>query len=257
MILARDTLQRANAAINNDSATLMFLGSTIPLTISSSGCMYVQIGRTLDATNVETKKTLSRILFPSMTCGVTLGVKHKARKLHSQFCHPSADCLIELLKCAGTFDQFLFNSIKTVSEQCELCYKNEESQKRSSSSIERKPNVINSRNGYQSSSESESDDGTTTDDLQNDIDEYNLLDEWTYVSNNKTLPNVSSIIECKFANYDPIVKCKVLSKAGKSSAANWHYLNILENGEVQGKCCSFKNAFWRSVDNANGEVNED
>ena len=89
-------------------------------------------------------------------------------------------------------------------------------------------------------------------------DDFKLdLDEWVLVNNNKNLPKVNSIIHCKFPNYETIIKCRIISKAGKSSTSSWHFLNIQEFGEDCGKCCSFKNVFWRSIDNANGEVNED
>ena len=123
LILGRATLQRANAEIKNGSKTMLFCGSIIPLIMSSSGCMYVQVGRLLDATNMETKKALARILSPPVFCPLTSNAKHKAQKLHLQFCHASANHLTELLKCAGTFDESIFRCLQQVTEHCELCLK--------------------------------------------------------------------------------------------------------------------------------------
>ncbi len=68
--------------------------------------------------------------------------------------------------------------------------------------------------------------------------------EWTYVTNKRDLPKVNTTIECKFPDHSNNVTCTVLSKAGKSSTASWHFLNIKE-GDEEGKCCSFKNAAWK------------
>ena len=265
LILGRATLQRANAEIKNGSKTMLFCGSIIPLIMSSSGCMYVQVGRLLDATNMETKKALARILSPPVFCPLTSNAKHKAQKLHLQFCHASANHLTELLKCAGTFDESIFRCLQQVTEHCELCLKIKKPLNKNSSFIRTPSIVVDSNVGHESSGESESDDDDEIDDdnsdsdkIDDDVDDESYDDaEWTCVNDKRSLPKVGSLIECKFENYDPIVKCRVLSKAGKSSTANWHFLNIIEQGEDQGKCCSFKNAFWRSVDNANGKVNED
>jgi hypothetical protein len=70
---------------------------------------------------------------------------------------------------------------------------------------------------------------------------------WIHVTNKKELPKAQSTIECKFPNQSDIVQCKILSKAGKSTTANWHYLNIQESESNEGKCCSFKNVSWRPV----------
>ena len=73
-------------------------------------------------------------------------------------------------------------------------------------------------------------------------------DNWTHVAANKHLPKVKSTIDCIFPGYTTPIKCKILSKAGKSTTNNWHYMNIKEGGEDCGKCCSFQNAKWRAVD---------
>ena len=76
-------------------------------------------------------------------------------------------------------------------------------------------------------------------------------DGWKSVRNHRDLPPVNSTVECRFPNYEDNIKCTIMSKAGKSSTSNWHYMNIKENEQQQGKCCSFKDASWRPADNAN------
>ena len=72
------------------------------------------------------------------------------------------------------------------------------------------------------------------------------------MSSKQDLPKVDSTVECQFPGQDFKVKCKILSKAGKASAANWHYLNVQE-GEGAGKCCDFKDVLWRRVDDSQDE----
>ena len=73
---------------------------------------------------------------------------------------------------------------------------------------------------------------------------------WVKVDSNQDLPKTKTSVECSFPGTDYPIKCKILSRAGKTSTNNWHYLNIIQDGESTGKCCSFKDASWRpcSVD---------
>ena len=123
LLLSQDTLRRANAKIDVGEATINFMGITIPLNISSSGHMCLEICRPLDFSNEETKRVLSRVLFSSPISS-TSDLKHKAAKLHLQFCHPTADRLIELLKKSGTSDQLIFDAIKNVTTHCDVCIRN-------------------------------------------------------------------------------------------------------------------------------------
>ena len=241
LILGSDALQRTNAKIHRASATIRFLGFNVPSTFSSSGHMFLQIGRSLDVENQEAKKVLSRVLSSRSAVGMANYSKVIARKLHLQFCHPPANRLIEFLQRAGVFDRAIFNSIEEIAVECELCSKSEPSLERACSKINF--DLTNRDISQHSSSESESD----SEDDNDEPDENNqvwLSEEWICVKNNKDLPKVNSFIYCKFPNFAPIVQCQILSRAGKLSAANWHFLNIQEQGEEYGKCCSFKDAFW-------------
>ena len=124
LLLSRDTLRRAKAKIDIEMSTICFLGNVIPLITSSSGHLCLSISRSLDATNEETRKVLSRVLFSSPIEGVGLDLKNKARKLHLQFCHPAAERLIDLVKKAGTSDQRVYDVIKEITSQCDVCIKN-------------------------------------------------------------------------------------------------------------------------------------
>ena len=241
LVLGTDTLKRANATIDKGSSTAFFFGSALPLSISSSGRLCIQIGRPLDVTNQETRKVLSRILFQSTSCN-DFDIIHQARKLHLQFCHPSVNRLIDLVKAAGAFDEAICNAIKQVSRQCKLCWECKKQPRNLMRLVKQNPDVM-SNHDHQSTSESESESESDGDDTLIDVDFENELDEWVLVNNNKSLPKVDSVVKCKFPNVETIIRCRIISRGGKSTTASWHFLNILEFGEGRAKCCSFKNVF--------------
>ena len=124
LLLSRETLKRANAKLDIGNSTVCFLGVVVPLTISSTGHLCLTISRPLDSSNVETQNVLSRVLFSSPIAGIGPDLKNKATKLHLQFCHPPADRLIDLIKKAGTSDERIFDAIRNVSSQCDVCIRN-------------------------------------------------------------------------------------------------------------------------------------
>ena len=85
--------------------------------------------------------------------------------------------------------------------------------------------------------------------------------DWIRVNSTRDLPKKDAIISCRFPTYDHVVKCRVLSRGGKASASNWHFLNILEDGKEAGRCCSFKDVIWKpgdiNVDGTGGNRNVD
>ena len=121
LLLSRDSLRRANAKIDVGASTIVFMGVTVPLNISSTGHMCLSICRPLDMSNIETRKVLSRVLFNSAVSASDIDLKRKAVKLHLQFCHPNADRLIDLLRKAGVHDEKVIKTIKDVTSKCDIC----------------------------------------------------------------------------------------------------------------------------------------
>ena len=124
LLLSRETLKRAKAKIDIELSSICFLGVNIPLSISSSGHLCLQISRPLDYSDKETQKVLSRVLFTSPMVGIGSDVKNKAKKLHIQFCHPTADRLVKLVENAGTHDKNVHDAIREVTSQCDICIRN-------------------------------------------------------------------------------------------------------------------------------------
>ena len=124
LLLSRDTLRKAKAKIDIEMATIDFLGATVPLMTTTTGHLCLSIHRSFDTSNKETQKVLSRVLFSSPIEGVGSDLKNKVSKLHLQFCHPTAERLIDLLKRAGTTDQHIFDVVHEVTLGCDVCLKN-------------------------------------------------------------------------------------------------------------------------------------
>ena len=122
LLMSRHALHQAK--IDVEMGTMCFLGTTVPLVTSSTGHLCVQISRSLNPSNQETQKVLSRVLFQEQGNAGKLNTKHKAHRLHLQFCHPSAEDLISLLKKTKMEDNKLFDAIKKVTIQCNVCLKN-------------------------------------------------------------------------------------------------------------------------------------
>ena len=121
LLLSRSTLCRADAKIDIGSSTISILGVTSPLVTSSSGHLCLSISRSLDTTNDDSTRLVSNVLFSSPEYGCD--VKNKANKLHKQFSHPTADCLIDFIRKTGLCDQYLERAITEVTSLCEVCVK--------------------------------------------------------------------------------------------------------------------------------------
>ena len=65
LLLSRDTLQKAKAQIDIAKATIRFMGATVSMGTSSSGHLCLDIGRSYDVSNTETKRVLLNVLFTS------------------------------------------------------------------------------------------------------------------------------------------------------------------------------------------------
>ena len=267
LILSTKTLKRANAKINHETAEIRFLGTTLPALRTSTGHLCLPLCRPLDTKNKESRNVISKVLHSPVNKVIESDLRHKAIKLHNQFCHPSSGMLIDFVKRAGYFDKSLEDTIREVTSQCEVCVQikvnpyrliraqQEYSLENTAANIDRGNNMCKDVERITSDDDdnsSDDDDGSDNDDK----DDYSTCEEnnsdvpcvqWVKVTSKKDLPIVKTTVECKFPSCDYTVKCKVLSRAGKVSAANWHYMNIQEENESHGKCCSFKNALWRTI----------
>ena len=93
-------------------------------------------------------------------------------------------------------------------------------------------------------------DTTTTSSMSEDtvVSPASANEHWITVQTKRDLPKPNSSIECIFPGHDSAITFKVISRGGRSTTPNWHFLNILEEDSHEGKCCSFKEVSWRTVD---------
>lgn len=96
-------------------------------------------------------------------------------------------------------------------------------------------------------SDSENDDGTPDSPGPVHLQQEEALgaDEWNLVRCPRDLPKLKTNVDCRFPGYDTVVKCKILSRAGKVSTPSWHFLNVQETEQSEGKCCSFEGVLWK------------
>ena len=124
LLLSRETLKRGDAKVDIGASTMDFLGVHVPLLISSTGHMCLPISRSIDILDDESEKVISRLFFTSPIQGVGSDIKNKANKLHIQFCHPTAERLIDLIKKAGVCEQRVFDTIRDITSSCDVCIRN-------------------------------------------------------------------------------------------------------------------------------------
>ena len=70
---------------------------------------------------------------------------------------------------------------------------------------------------------------------------------WTHVCTAKDLPRVNAVVDCVFPDYNTRIKCRILSRAGKTTTGDCHLLIIQEDKHDRGTCCDFKDVRWKAV----------
>ena len=120
-LLSREAMKKLNMIINfgTDSATI--LGTTYPLTITSSG--HYTIPLTPSTQLLSTYRCIpdTQVFF---TATSTLSKPQQALKLHRQFAHAPADRVISLLNAAGkpwSSDQELKSELHMIEKNCQTC----------------------------------------------------------------------------------------------------------------------------------------
>ena len=270
LLLSRNTLHHAKAKIDIGLSTICFLGVTMPLTVSSTGHLCLRISRSLDISNEETRKVLSRVLFNSSIPGMALDLHDTAFKLHRLFCHPTAQQLIDLIERAGTSDKRIFDVIRTVTSHCDVCVKNKRYPPAVSFpflSSNHSLSLDKQRDGNLdvcscSSSSSEEDSYDTADD--------NEHRQGNYTSKSSCTGSSSGSVHCSPGNkiYTPSSRVHVphnrsltkvcskekfiLTKARKSSTPNCS----IQGDQGDGECCGFENASWKILSNADSARDE-
>lgn len=77
------------------------------------------------------------------------------------------------------------------------------------------------------------------------------------VTSPKNLPAVRTEIRYRLGETDDWKTAKVISKAGKATTSNWHFMNIKPLDDGNAHCVSFKNAEWEIIKPQNDDDVED
>ena len=119
LLLSRESLERAGAIIDFQRGEFLFLGKVIPAVITKSGHYCLPLTRELSLQNRHTSNVLFNFKFEENLSSEALN--QKVQKLHRQFAHPTADRLVKLLKTANITDKYVLDSVRNVSNSCDVC----------------------------------------------------------------------------------------------------------------------------------------
>ena len=109
LLLSKETMKTAKAKINFVEDKIELFGREVPMTCTSSGHYAIPV----------TKSSPSSIVM--LADQDIKDKKSVAKKLHTQFCHPSAKRLIGLVESAGKGDAELKKAIHDVTDRCDVC----------------------------------------------------------------------------------------------------------------------------------------
>lgn len=118
LLLSKAAMKTAKTKINFTDDTVNMFGEKQPVKLTSSGHYAVPL---------NSNDVILREVEQSENVNVTLHTedldyKHVARKLHSQFSHPSKKRLFKLVERAGLGNnQELLEEIKVISDSCQIC----------------------------------------------------------------------------------------------------------------------------------------
>lgn len=118
LLLSKETMKRAKAKLNFEDDKIELFGEEQPMVCTSSGHYAIPITKSSANINKEGSAESNIVLFANED---TRDKKATAKKLHTQFCHPSAKRLIKLVESSGSEDRELVQAIEEVSSSCDIC----------------------------------------------------------------------------------------------------------------------------------------
>ena len=119
LLLSQQSMKKAKTILNLNDDTVNILGQTIPLTVSTSGHYLLALNKNKQVLCDSDRNPSMKIVLHVKDLETTA----VATKLHRQFCHPSADRLIKLVKNQAKDSDDLIEAIKKVTISCKVCEK--------------------------------------------------------------------------------------------------------------------------------------
>ena len=119
LLLSKETMKRAKAKLNFDEDKIEMFGENQPMVCTANGHYAIPISKSsLDINTDSYAAESSIVLFADEE---TRDKKAIAKKLHTQFCHPSARRLTKFVESSGAEDKELIRAIEEVSKSCDIC----------------------------------------------------------------------------------------------------------------------------------------
>ena len=117
LLLSRSSMKRAGTELNFKDDTVSILGQNLPLRVTNSGHYALPISR-----NQYLLEKVKRNSHVNVTLSTSnLSNEEIASKLHSQFSHPPASKLVQLLQYAEKDNDELVDLIRKKSKECRVC----------------------------------------------------------------------------------------------------------------------------------------
>ena len=128
LLISKETMKKTGMILNFDRDTATFNGEEISLDTTSSGHYALSLTKPKNQLNlIAQEKSLPSDQVAFLTFNVEgksdLEKTRMAKKLHSQFGHPSHEKLTKLVQSAGVQDSSFIDMIKECSAKCETCIK--------------------------------------------------------------------------------------------------------------------------------------
>ena len=116
-LLSRPSMEQINTQIDLMNQQVTMLNQKVPLFTSKSGHYCIPLTKEKRAMCTQEYDNIT-LIFRNKE----LSKKQTAEKLHSQFSHPSANKLVDLVKSSGhSRDKELIKEIRNISSNCEIC----------------------------------------------------------------------------------------------------------------------------------------
>ena len=116
LLLSKETMIKAKANMKFYEGKIEMFGEEQPMICTSSGHYSIPIVKESDSSSIKT----DLVLFTSKS---NMNSKEIAKKLHTQFGHPSCEKLNKLVKNSGMENDELTKAIEDISSNCDICKK--------------------------------------------------------------------------------------------------------------------------------------
>ena len=118
LLLSKNTMKKAKAQMDYEDDKIKLFGQYQPMMCTSSGHYAIPISKNTELLDKEGSAQSEIILLATQESKDKAAI---ARKLHTQFSHPTPKRLNKLIETSGIQDEELKREIQNVSNECDIC----------------------------------------------------------------------------------------------------------------------------------------